>query len=149
MDYKEQIKSPQWQRRRLEIMQRDDFTCQICGCKDKALNVHHTAYEQGKLIWEYPDDTLITLCESCHEYEHMKDVSINELLCSIKKRGVSNHEIHAFLLYIYTNLSKGNHDVIRDIIGDYWEPENDSPYIKLLAERRKEISNGTHTDDKT
>ena len=113
------------------------------------LKEQRDAYEQGKLIWEYPDDTLITLCESCHEYEHMKDVSINELLCSIKKRGVSNHEIHAFLLYIYTNLSKGNHDVIRDIIGDYWEPENDSPYIKLLAERRKEISNGTHTDDKT
>lgn len=149
MDYKEQIKSPKWQRRRLEILQRDDFTCQICGCKEKMLHVHHTAYEKEKMIWEYPDEMLITLCEDCHEYEHALNECIEDYLCSIKERGVTNHEIHALLQYIDIQLFKGNHDVIKDLVGEGWEPENDYPYIKLLAERRKGISNGTHTNDKT
>lgn len=149
MDYKEQIKSPKWQRRRLEILQRDDFTCQICGCKDKMLHVHHTAYERDKMIWEYPNEMLITLCEDCHEYEHIQEDSITDCLWDIKRRGATNHEIHALLQYIDIELFNGNHDIIKDIVGDGWEPENEYPYIKLLAERRKGIYNGTHTDDKT
>ena len=38
MDYKEQIKSPKWQKRRLEIMQKDNFTCQLCGDTESMLN---------------------------------------------------------------------------------------------------------------
>ena len=36
MNYSEQLKSPKWQKKRLEIMQRDKFTCQLCG--DKVYN---------------------------------------------------------------------------------------------------------------
>lgn len=149
MDYKEQIKSPKWQKRRLEILQRDDFTCQICGCKDKTLHVHHTAYEKGKMIWEYPDEMLITVCEDCHEYEHSINDSIEDELWSIRKRGVTNHEIYALLQYLDINLFQGKHDVIRNIMGDCWEIDNESPYIKKLAERRKNITDGTHKDNKT
>lgn len=59
MDYKEQIKDPRWQRRRLEILSRDNFACQICGDTDNTLHVHHLAYEQNKKIWEYDDWQLI------------------------------------------------------------------------------------------
>lgn len=52
---------------RLEIMERDKFTC--CHCRDtqKTLNVHHLAYTKGAAPWEYDPSNLITLCEECHE----------------------------------------------------------------------------------
>ena len=62
------FRDSRWQKKRLEIMQRDEFTCQCCGEDEGVmLNVHHTYYERGKAPWEYPDDTLITYCERCHE----------------------------------------------------------------------------------
>jgi 5-methylcytosine-specific restriction endonuclease McrA len=36
--YSDQYKSPLWQKKRLEIMNRDKFTCQECGEKEKQLN---------------------------------------------------------------------------------------------------------------
>lgn len=51
MNYKEQIKDPRWQRKRLEAMQADRFTCQICFHSDKPLNVHHKRYIEGAKAW--------------------------------------------------------------------------------------------------
>lgn len=67
-EYLAALASPQWQKKRLEIMQRDNFTCQFCGCKDRTLHIHHKVYEKGKKPWEYEDKDLITLCDRCHEY---------------------------------------------------------------------------------
>jgi 5-methylcytosine-specific restriction endonuclease McrA len=64
MNYLEERKNPRWQRRRLSIFQRDDFTCRFCGDKDSELHVHHLAY--GKTVWGVSDDDLITLCRGCH-----------------------------------------------------------------------------------
>jgi hypothetical protein len=63
-----QYKNPLWQRKRLEIMKRDDFACQSCGDTETTLNVHHTCpYRKNTKIWEYEDHELITLCENCHQ----------------------------------------------------------------------------------
>ena len=67
--YKELLKDPRWQKRRLEILQRDRFTCQHCGRNDRTLHVHHKRYVEGKNPWEYSDEDLITLCEECHNNE--------------------------------------------------------------------------------
>lgn len=34
------------------------------------LNVHHLHYKRGAAPWEYDDNELVTLCESCHKKEH-------------------------------------------------------------------------------
>jgi len=68
-NYSELLKDPRWQRRRLEIMQRDDFTCQHCGRKDRTLHVHHKRYVKQWKPWEYLDSDLITLCDECHQIE--------------------------------------------------------------------------------
>lgn len=65
--YSEKLKDPRWQRKRLEILQRDDFACCKCLSTTETLHVHHGYYEKGLEPWEYDDDTLWTLCESCHE----------------------------------------------------------------------------------
>ena len=68
--YIEKLKDPRWQRKRLEILKRDDFKCRSCRDEEKTLHVHHLRYEKGFEPWEAEDDDLITLCESCHEALH-------------------------------------------------------------------------------
>lgn len=65
--YYEMLRDPQWQKKRLEIMQRDEFCCQRCENTTNTLNVHHSYYEKGKSPWEYPAWSLHTLCKDCHE----------------------------------------------------------------------------------
>jgi hypothetical protein len=70
--YIEKLKDPRWQKKRLIILQRDNWTCQKCGSKEKCLNVHHVFYEPCREPWEHKDENLITLCEGCHHLEGMR-----------------------------------------------------------------------------
>lgn len=65
--YREQLRDPRWQQRRLEIFQRDQWQCQRCGAFERELQVHHRWYSQGRPPWESPTLALITLCCRCHE----------------------------------------------------------------------------------
>lgn len=67
--YSEKLRDPRWQRKRLEVMQRDNFTCRSCKSTTTTLNVHHISYTKGAEPWEYELEDLLTLCEDCHEYE--------------------------------------------------------------------------------
>ena len=62
---------PKWKSKRLEVFKRDNFKCRGCDSK-KDLRCHHSFYEAGRNIWEYPLKSLITLCESCHTEFHDK-----------------------------------------------------------------------------
>lgn len=64
--YKYLLKKPQWQRKRLEIMNRDNFTCKYCGDDQNELQIHHLKYTG--LPWEAKDVDLITCCHHCHEF---------------------------------------------------------------------------------
>jgi hypothetical protein len=66
MTYAEKLKDPRWQRRRLEVLSRDGFTCRDCGDSKKTLHVHHCHYCKGA-PWETPLELLLTLCGECHE----------------------------------------------------------------------------------
>jgi hypothetical protein len=68
-DYLEKLKDPRWQRKRLEIFNRDEFACQICYSVENTLVVHHKVYLANKEPWEYDDYMLTTLCEECHDAE--------------------------------------------------------------------------------
>lgn len=58
-------KDPRWQKRRLEIMERDGFQCVSCSDKESELHVHHKRYKGQP--WEAEDDDMQTLCVSCHK----------------------------------------------------------------------------------
>lgn len=65
--YYELLKDPRWQKRRLEIMERDGFACWECQAEDVTLNVHHSYYRKdAEGPWDYPGSDLTTLCEKCH-----------------------------------------------------------------------------------
>jgi len=64
--YQEKLKDPRWQKKRLEIFKRDNWTCHNCGATDKTLCVHHRIYFPKRDPWEYEDHFLMTVCEDCH-----------------------------------------------------------------------------------
>lgn len=67
--YREMLRTPQWQRRRLEIFERDGFRCTVCGADDAELHVHHRYYIFGRPPWEYEDESLLSMCGECHRAE--------------------------------------------------------------------------------
>ena len=99
--YAKQWLDPRWQKRRLEIMQRDGFCCSECDADDKTLNVHHVYYTRGADVWDYPDHALVTLCNDCHESEHAIAKS-NEraLIDSLKKSGIRSSYLNAITFTI-------------------------------------------------
>jgi hypothetical protein len=78
MTYSEKLKDPRWQKMRLEVFNRDDFKCVLCGDANETLHAHHTFYEKDCEPWEYDTKHIKTLCESCHEKIHggFKDAMI-------------------------------------------------------------------------
>lgn len=64
--FSEQYKNPKWQKKRLKILERDNYQCQHCDESELTLQVHHLSYPKGINIWECKDENLITLCEPCH-----------------------------------------------------------------------------------
>lgn len=68
--YSEQLKHPNWQRKRLQVLEAHDFTCLECRSKEKTLHVHHKQYLKGRMAWEYDDENFEALCEDCHKEMH-------------------------------------------------------------------------------
>lgn len=130
-NYSEKLKSPKWQKKRLEILNRDDFTCCKCGDKKTELHIHHLKYTGNP--WDAPNEDLETLCKHCHKFlgfitEIMKKAKdIKELnVCSAKEKDQLvmsvNNEFY-FLIQIidneldfYTTISFNKKSVIYDLL---------------------------------
>ena len=80
MTYAEQLRHPNWQKRRLEMLSAAGWQCQKCGEKEKMLQVHHKQYFKGRKAWEYEDSDLLVLCEPCHEKEHTSGDALKSIL---------------------------------------------------------------------
>nr|DAI47217.1 MAG TPA: NinG recombination protein [Caudoviricetes sp.] len=157
LSYNEQIKSPHWQKRRLQILQRDNFTCQICGSTEKTLHVHHLCYRKDAKIWDYPDNTLITLCEDCHRMEHKmqseNDYSVTNLINDLLISGFTNFELVSILYKIaHESFVNNNQLIIDDLLNrkttimldgncdyDTLLFSDTNSVLKNLAERRASI----------
>ncbi len=91
MNYSEKLKDPRWQQMRLKVFERDSWTCRSCQDSGHTLHAHHKYYEHGRDPWDYPLDTLITLCESCHEEEsHCRPKSEADLLFELRSLFMSD-----------------------------------------------------------
>lgn len=73
MTYPDRLRLPQWQKKRLQVLKRDKFTCLLCRDKETELQVHHLKYEFGRDPWEYELTNFQTLCKYCHKIcDHVK-----------------------------------------------------------------------------
>lgn len=91
--YSEKLKNANWQKKRLEVLSRDNWTCLSCGrnCLNEGLcaHVHHIKYLPNLEPWEYENNYLATYCELCHNTEHLIGGQINEILIEL----IRNHSI--------------------------------------------------------
>lgn len=76
--YEKMLDSNEWKEKRKLILIRDNYKCRYCG-SEYNLQVHHKYYNKYPngvkvLSWDYPNDALITLCDSCHEKVHKTKV---------------------------------------------------------------------------
>lgn len=85
--YKEYLRSPRWQKKRLEIFNRDNFTCTKCNNTEEQLEVHHLDYLPELKPWEYPMDMMVTLCSSCHNKENNRELLEKHLATTLKMNG--------------------------------------------------------------
>lgn len=85
MTYSEKLRDPRWQKKRLQIFDRDGWKCVICGAADKNLQVHHAVYRKMD-PWDYPDYLYQTLCENCHEMrQELTDKSADAVRIALMK----------------------------------------------------------------
>ena len=88
MEFKDQYKHPKWQKRRLDALEKSEFTCTCCGSDETQLHVHHRQYFKGRMIWEYADDELEVLCETCHQDAHQVTDALKTLLSTLPVDGM-------------------------------------------------------------
>lgn len=140
MKYSEKLKDPRWQKLRLKIFERDNWTCSSCGNKKSMLSVHHRYYLKKTEPWDYPLDSFTTLCKECHqvEYEFRKDAEDN-LLLLLKEKGFLCSDLE----YLGSCLSLM---ILQDIptkIADIYGWALDSPKIqRMLIDLWNEAANG-------
>jgi hypothetical protein len=95
MKYSDKLKDPRWQKKRLEVFERDGWCCQCCGDSESPLNVHHKYYNKNKNPWEYQLEELMTLCDQCHEVEYNDRYGDEkDLLVMIKAAGFLSNDVH-------------------------------------------------------
>lgn len=76
--YGEKLFDPRWIEKKKKILIRDNNKCVICGKSEGKLHIHHKQYHFIKRLqihaepWDYNDNLLITLCESCHSRGHYR-----------------------------------------------------------------------------
>ena len=101
MNYSEKLKDPKWQRKRLEILSRDNFTCQKCNSNESELHVHHRYYVYKNDPWDYPNNALVTLCFECHEEEDVYKGCGNDLIKILQtEKGFLDSDINDLIIII-------------------------------------------------
>lgn len=70
MTYSEKLQDPRWQKRRFDILLRDNWACVRCRNTKITLHVHHKEYVWGRDPWDYEDSNFETVCKVCHKKEH-------------------------------------------------------------------------------
>jgi Mg2+ and Co2+ transporter CorA len=142
MTYAEKLKDPRWQKKRLEIMSRDKFTCRSCGDSSKTLNVHHCYYTKGAMPWDYPDSALVTYCERCHKIIEWRISHMNREI-----HGGGSRQ-HKFLRLLNADLCDGPFappcfahfiDRIDDFLHNYEDAITDDDGSDLQIRRIKEL----------
>ena len=131
-EYSKKLKDPRWQRKRLQILERDEWKCTHCFRGNETLHVHHSEYLPGAEPWDHPDNTLRTLCQTCHGLAHAARFEVVDFLGEkLEAVGFDNFPLHA-LAFAFGG---GNHAIppleIAHVIG--YVLSNSEEQVRLHA----------------
>lgn len=66
-------KTKQWRKKRLDILKRDNYECQVCkgkGLHYQATTVHHIIHLRDNKELALVDKNLMSVCGTCHNELH-------------------------------------------------------------------------------
>lgn len=108
-DYMEKLRDPRWQKKKNGVLERDDYTCTWCGAglnDGRNLQVHHGFYSRDyDNPWEYPNESLFTLCESCHQQAEVIRAQVYQALGHLHPK--YHHHTYYDLLEVIERLKAG------------------------------------------
>lgn len=108
--YSDLLKDPRWQKKRLKILERDEWTCQLCYSEIHTLHIHHLKY--NGLPWEAKDEDLLTVCERCHYWIELdKEEFTGKTIAELRDRRVYaefwlNDEFRKMTAEVFVRLKK-------------------------------------------
>lgn len=136
--YSEKLRDPRWQKKRLEILTRDEWTCQNCADTQNTLHVHHRIYEKGNDPWDIANDCLITLCAVCHEQESNNiNARLQELNIEIKKKFLSNDLIDLTAAFHFLQVPHLPEVFASAVLYWFKDPELTREMIQRYFDRKK------------
>lgn len=100
MTYAEKLKDPRWQKKRLQILEREKFTCQYCSDTETELHIHHLRYPKSGDPWDVNDSDLMVLCKHCHNIEESYKKN-DAIVFKMHKMQIDGG--YCFLVYFMTN----------------------------------------------
>ncbi len=118
IDYSTKLKDPRWQKKRLKILSRDEWTCRYCYDTESPLVVHHKLYLPKLEPWEYPNDLLITICEDCHRIEREERLFQEQRLLNELKKYFSSPDIQGIANCLDGFKLLHSHEVVANAYGD-------------------------------
>lgn len=105
--YGQKLLDPRWQKKKNKVLERDNYSCQLCGDTKSTLHVHHFSYSGEP--WDVEEYQLITFCDACHllseEYK-MKHI------CDCVKKVIKRKFDGYYLLITMVGFDNGNGIVI-------------------------------------
>lgn len=138
--YLEKLRDPRWQKKRLEVFERDGWKCRSCDADDQTLNVHHWRYERGKEPWEYDLEDLYTLCDECHQTEHDERRKCEDLVISaLKLRHWPYHQVHDLACAIYETPSTDAVEGIAELLCWFIRQSKSPAFVEWLKRTREDV----------
>lgn len=139
--YAEKLKDPRWQKKRLEILSRDNFTCKCCFNTDKTLHVHHKIYESNN-PWETSSIHLITLCEDCHEnWNEIKLSNEADFLNTFYRLGFSPLDLSWFTTGFACNNETADEYLLKSLYVILINKEKRDEIIEFIKKRDEDFNN--------
>lgn len=132
MAYGIKLRDPRWQKKRLQVLDRAQWRCEACGDTESTLHVHHKPYFKGRDPWEYDNDQLAVLCESCHEFTHETPDVLLDVISRLPLDGPGSRREAALLIAGYCGIALEH------------QHKSDSKFVEIgeMARRSIEVGGG-------
>lgn len=156
--YQQQLRSPQWQKRRLAELNRTSFKCECCGAADHELQVHHLKYTSDHPA-SVPDGWLEVLCDDCHGWRESwnavfgRTMQSTAMLRALVDNGLSAliANTHRWQRYDGGESIVGDlvTNVLRTLLGEFPAIDADAivqSHLKELIQRRRPIERAARAE---
>lgn len=112
-EYKKKFLDPRWQKKRLQILERDKFSCCKCGDTENTLHVHHKYYIWNQEPWDAKDESLETLCAECHESEGWDKEGFNWSVRNLLENGWNYEQLSQYISGLHSEIDFDKDERVR------------------------------------